>query len=247
MGLQDNEDDLLYGDLSDAGAAASGKEAQTEAQDQDKGEGAGEEDLELNLYEVGDKEDEDDSRSSGGRRGLERERYPAGGDRPQQNKVRCPLVPEGKDVRREAMCCLLRCVLAPPSSGGGGGGCCRGGLVVGVRPGHPRLLCFFSSPCSSSTPSRILAMYMLGLSSDADVDDKSIRPALLSLSRSPARSFARVPPTPWEKEKSSFCASAGQELFSNARGMDEGDEGGARAREAAHGRRARACVAAAGD
>jgi hypothetical protein len=65
-GLQDNEDDLLYGDLSDAGAAASGKEAQTETQDQDKGEGAGEEDLELNLYEVGDKEDEDDSRSSSG-------------------------------------------------------------------------------------------------------------------------------------------------------------------------------------
>ncbi|ELR23949.1 uncharacterized protein ACA1_075280 [Acanthamoeba castellanii str. Neff] len=84
----DNEDDLLYGDLSDAGAAASGKETQTEAQDQDKGEGAGEEDLELNLYEVGDKEDEDDSRSSSGRRGLERERYPAGGDRPQQNKER---------------------------------------------------------------------------------------------------------------------------------------------------------------
>jgi hypothetical protein len=111
--------------------------------------------------------------------------------------VRCPLVPEGKDVRREAMCCLLRCVLAPPSCGGGGG---RGGLVVGVRPAGCRLLCFFSSP--SSTLSRILAMYMLGLSSDADVDDKSIRPALLSL----ARSFARVPPRRGERE--AFCASA---------------------------------------
>ncbi len=75
-----------------------------------------------------------------------------------------------------------------------------------------------------------------------------INPSVLhfSLSRSPARSFARVPPTSWEKERSLLRLPRDSSLALRGEWTKETKEGLA-LDEAAHGRRARACVAAAGD
>lgn len=72
--VQEAEDDLLYGDLGGGGGGDGGEDGSNKEY-----QGTGlEEDLELNLYEVGDKEEDDEGIRRGERnRGPERERYPA--------------------------------------------------------------------------------------------------------------------------------------------------------------------------
>jgi hypothetical protein len=166
---QDNEDDLLYGDLGEEGGR---KESHV-------GQG-GEEDLELNLYEVGDKaphdEDEDRDRRDDRNRGLERDRYGQSGDA-RQNKVRRPLNRKSKEVERRAKGTRLSLRM------------CFGVCSFCRRASTPRGGSVWL--CSLSSLPLIPAMYLLG-----SRDDKYPPPALwlalpLVTTRNPH------PPTPW--------------------------------------------------